>query len=127
MHGLVLVGLGLASWYSTSSSGARTASGELLRDDQRTCAMRFVPIGTPVLVINVDNGRRAWCRVNDRGPFVPGRVIDVTPAMRDALHMGGIARVRVYRHACWPQPVSQTCAGSPTHCHLSLPPPARCR
>lgn len=60
-----------------------------------TCAMRYVPFGTVVKVIDLWNRRSAYCRVNDRGPWVPGRIIDVTVAVRRALRMGGVARVEV--------------------------------
>lgn len=103
MHVVALVGAlilsGLASWYSAESSGTRTSSGERMRDGLRTCAMRWVPFQTIVTVIDLESGRRVACRVNDRGPYVDGRIIDVSPAMRDALssrrHRFGVDRVRV--------------------------------
>jgi rare lipoprotein A len=62
-----------------------------------TCAMRYVPMGTIVRVHNLDNGRRTWCRVNDRGPFVAGRIIDLNSIPRDEidLYSSGLARVEV--------------------------------
>jgi rare lipoprotein A len=91
----VLLAAGIASWYDRSS-GTITASGQPLIESRATCAMRFVKLGTRVEIIDRANGRRAICVVNDRGPYVDGRVIDVTPAVRDRLHMTDLASVRVY-------------------------------
>ncbi len=85
MHALFLAA-GLASWFYP-----RPMYGSL-----HVCAMNLVKPGTKVLVVNTDNGDQATCRVVGTGPFVAGRIIDLSPSMRDALHMGGIARVRVY-------------------------------
>src|SRR3954463_4967056 len=70
---------GLASVYSTES-GSRTASGERLNPGAMTAAHRSFPFGTVVRVTNQRNGRTATVRINDRGPFVRGRVIDVSRA-----------------------------------------------
>jgi rare lipoprotein A len=83
---------GLASVYSTES-GSRTASGERLSPGAMTAAHRSLPFGTRVRVTNQRNGRSAVVRINDRGPFVRGRVIDVTPAAARALGFSGIAPV----------------------------------
>jgi rare lipoprotein A len=83
---------GLASVYSTES-GSRTASGERLSPGAMTAAHRSLPFGTRVRVTNQRNGRSAVVRINDRGPFVRGRVIDVTPAAARALGFSGLAPV----------------------------------
>jgi rare lipoprotein A len=83
---------GQASVYDRSS-GALTASGESLREDALTAAHRSLPFGTVVAVINNENGRTALVRINDRGPFVRGRVIDLTPAAARALGISGLANV----------------------------------
>jgi rare lipoprotein A len=83
---------GLASVYSTES-GSRTASGERLSPGAMTAAHRSLPFGTVVRVTNQRNGRTATVRINDRGPFVRGRVIDVSPAAARALGFSGIAPV----------------------------------
>jgi rare lipoprotein A len=84
-----LVGSGIASVYS----GQRTASGEQMRPDTMTAAHRTLPFGTQVTVLNRRNGRSAVVRINDRGPFVRGRVIDLSPAAARALGIVGLASV----------------------------------
>jgi rare lipoprotein A len=81
--------IGLASVYS----GARTANGERARPEGMTAAHRTLPFGTMVQVTNRRNGRSVVVRINDRGPFVRGRVIDVTPAAARALGFSGLAPV----------------------------------
>jgi rare lipoprotein A len=83
---------GLASVYDLSS-GSQTASGEPLRADAMTAAHPSLPFGTVVLVTNHRNGHRAIVRINDRGPFIRGRVIDVSPAAARALGFSGTAQV----------------------------------
>ena len=70
---------GIASVYDRSS-GEETASGEQLHEDSLTAAHRTLPLGTVVEVTNRQNGHKAVVRINDRGPFVHGRIIDLTPA-----------------------------------------------
>ena len=84
--------LGIASIYSTRS-GSRTASGKRLSNAALTAAHRTLPFGTNVRVTNKKNGRSVIVTINDRGPFVRGRVIDVTPAAARALGFSGLARV----------------------------------
>jgi rare lipoprotein A len=83
------VSSGIASVYS----GQRTASGEQMRPDTMTAAHRTLPFGTQVTVVNRGNGRSAVVRINDRGPFVRGRVIDLSPAAARALGIAGLASV----------------------------------
>ena len=83
---------GLASVYDRSS-GEETASGEQLREESLTAAHRTLPLGTVVEVTNRQNGRKAVVRINDRGPFVRGRIIDLTPAAARTLGFSGIADV----------------------------------
>jgi rare lipoprotein A len=85
---------GKAAWYDL---GGQTASGERSTGSGMTAAHRTLPFGTRVRVENLDNGRTVIVRVNDRGPFVGGRVIDVTRAAAEELDMvrSGIAKVRV--------------------------------
>jgi rare lipoprotein A len=74
-------------------SGGRTASGEHMRAGELTAAHRTLPFGTRVTVVNRSNGRSVVVRINDRGPFVRGRVIDLSPAAARAIGVGGLARV----------------------------------
>ena len=83
---------GAASVYSTES-GRRTASGQQLNPEALTAAHRSLLFGTNVRVTNKNNGRSVVVTINDRGPFVRGRVIDVTPAAARALGFSGLTRV----------------------------------
>lgn len=89
-----LVQCGGASWYAMTS---RTASGERASPDTMTAAHRSLPFGTRVRVTNLRNGRSVTLRVNDRGPFVGGRIIDVTRAAASKLGFvgAGVTRVRI--------------------------------
>ena len=80
---------GIASVYS----GERTANGEYAHAHRMTAAHRSLPFGTKVKVINRHNGHSVVVRINDRGPFVHGRVIDVTPAAAGALGFSGLTAV----------------------------------
>src|SRR5437016_12778771 len=82
---------GIASIYAYS--GERTASGERARPNDLTAAHRTLPFGTRVRVTNKNNGRTVVVRINDRGPFMRGRVIDLTPAAAHALGFTGLAPV----------------------------------
>lgn len=84
-------GRGLASVYAYD--GGKTTSGERARSNAFTAAHRTLPFGTMVRVMNRRNGRSVVVRVNDRGPFIKGRVIDVTPAAARALGFSGLAPV----------------------------------
>jgi rare lipoprotein A len=72
--------VGFASWYGAQHQGRRTASGEVFDMNQLTAAHRTLPFGTRLLVTNRDTSRSAEVRVNDRGPFVDGRILDVSYA-----------------------------------------------
>ena len=93
-YGDALAETGRASWYSLTS---RTASGERCDPGALTAAHRSLPFGTKVKVENLKNGKSVVVRINDRGPFVGGRVIDVTKAAARKLGIvaAGTARVRV--------------------------------
>jgi rare lipoprotein A len=82
---------GIASVYAYS--GSQTASGERAAPGRLTAAHRTLPFGTRVRVTNKRNGRSVVVRINDRGPFVKGRIIDVTPAAAGALGFSGLAPV----------------------------------
>jgi rare lipoprotein A len=80
---------GIASVYS----GGGTASGERMNPGALTAAHPSLPFGTKVRVTNKHTGRSVVVRINDRGPFVKGRVIDLSPAAAKAIGVGGIAQV----------------------------------
>ena len=83
---------GIASVYD-HTSGSNTASGERLQESALTGAHPSLPFGTVVEVSNKQNGRKVLVRINDRGPFVRGRVIDLTPAAAGALQFHGTTEV----------------------------------
>jgi rare lipoprotein A len=85
---------GLASFYRNQ---ARTASGERASPGELTAAHRTLPFGTRVRVTDVDTGRSVTVRVNDRGPFVPGRVVDISHSAAETLGITerGLARVKL--------------------------------
>jgi rare lipoprotein A len=85
---------GVASVYSTESGGA-TATGQKLTPETLTAAHRTLPLGTKVKVTNKSNGCFVIVTVNNRGPFVLGRIIDVSPAAARVLGFFGLAQVTV--------------------------------
>ena len=85
---------GGASWYG---HGSRTASGERFNPGGMTAAHRSLPFGTRVKVVHRGTGRSVVVRINDRGPFVRGRIIDLSRGASRALGMGGVAQVALYR------------------------------
>ena len=86
---------GIASWYGHPYHGRRAASGEIYNMYDMTAAHRTLPFGTQVRVHDLENGRDVTVRINDRGPFVEGRIIDLSYAAAQAMGMNGIARVRL--------------------------------
>lgn len=86
---------GVASWYGEPHDGRPTASGEIFDMRAMTAAHRTLPFGTELKVENLDNGRWARVRVNDRGPFVKGRILDVSRAAARALGMLGTGTAHV--------------------------------
>lgn len=102
---LVLLGTGMAQARSPQSgiastygkgdgyAGRKTASGERMNPKALTAAHRTLPFGTRVTVTNKRNSRSVVVRINDRGPFVRGRVIDLSPAAAGALGFSGLAPV----------------------------------
>lgn len=91
------VEIGTASWYGPGFHGNRTSSGEVYDQNDLTAAHQTLPLGTRVVVTNLESGRAVEVRINDRGPFVKGRSIDLSYAAARALGMvgPGTARVRI--------------------------------
>jgi rare lipoprotein A len=118
---------GIASFYDMR--GSTMANGAAFNPAAHVCAMLYEPFGERVEIVNADNGKSSWCVVSDRGPFVPGRVIDISPAVRDELGFGGLASVRIYKVSgyipkCRLFPRPQSCKTPPRECMLDLPKPA---
>ena len=89
--------VGFASYYASRFHGARTASGERYDQEAMTAAHRTLPFGTRVRVTNLTNGRSVVVTITDRGPFAPGRVIDVSRRAARKLDFvrAGTVRVRI--------------------------------
>ena len=90
---------GIASVYGNGDgyAGRKTASGERMNPRAMTAAHRTLPFGTSVRVVHNRTGKSVTVRINDRGPFVRGRVIDLSPAAANALGFSGLAPVTVAR------------------------------
>lgn len=88
---------GEASYYAAAFAGRKTAGGEKYDPRRRTAAHRTLPFGTRVKVTNLGNGRAVVVRINDRGPFVKGRIIDLSRRAAEEIGMidAGTAKVRV--------------------------------
>jgi rare lipoprotein A (peptidoglycan hydrolase) len=89
--------VGVASWYGRANQGRRTASGQRFDGNKLTAAHRSLPLHTVARVTNLENGRSVEVTVNDRGPYVHGRVIDLSTRAAAALGMthAGLAVVRI--------------------------------
>jgi rare lipoprotein A len=89
----------LASWYGRGSDGRSTSTGEIFDSRRYTAASRTLPLGSYARVTNLDSGQSVVVRINDRGPYVRGRGIDLSQAAAERLgfRREGLARVRVTR------------------------------
>lgn len=88
---------GIASWYGPNFAGRPTATGEIFDPSRLTAAHKTLPFQTLVRVINLDNGRSVVVRINDRGPFIEGRIIDLSRGAAEVVGMisSGTAQVRL--------------------------------
>jgi len=89
--------VGTASWYGKRFGGRKTASGEIFDPEKLTAAHRRLPIGTKVKVTNLKNNRQIIVEINDRGPYIPGRIIDLSRKAARDLDMlkDGLSRVHL--------------------------------
>jgi rare lipoprotein A len=87
--------VGLASWYGLQFQGRTTAGGERYDMNQMTCAHPTLPMGTWLRVTNLRNRRTAYVRVNDRGPVLDGRIVDLSFAAARQLRLAGLGKVRL--------------------------------
>lgn len=87
--------IGFCSWYGPNFHGKRTSNGEVYDMEDMTAAHKLLPMNTYVRVTNLDNGRQAVLRINDRGPFVDGRIIDLSKAAARQLDVLGPGTARV--------------------------------
>jgi rare lipoprotein A len=88
---------GLASWYGGKFQGRRTANGEIFDTNEFTAAHKTLPFGTIVKVTSLESGESTVVRINDRGPFIAGRIIDLSRAAASAIGLAGkgVAKVRI--------------------------------
>jgi rare lipoprotein A len=86
---------GVASWYGPRFHGRRAASGEVFNEHELTAAHRTLPFGTVVRVTNLENGRSVVVRINDRGPYVKGTILDLSHAAAQRLDIIRQGRARI--------------------------------
>lgn len=88
---------GMASYYGDEFHGRETASGEIYNKWDYTCAHRRLPFGTKIKVTNIENKKSVFVRVNDRGPFVKNRIIDLSYAAARDIDMisKGVVKVKI--------------------------------
>lgn len=93
----VITQRGNASYYADKFVGRRTASGEIFRQHRLTAASKTIPLGTKVKVTNLENGKSVRVRINDRGPYAQGRIIDLTKkaARKIGMLRQGVAPIRL--------------------------------
>ncbi len=91
--------VGVASWYGPRFEGRKTANGERFNSAEMTCAHRYLPFGSYLRVINLENMKEVVVRVNDRGPYIGKRVIDLSRQAAKVLefHDDGLTKVRITR------------------------------
>lgn len=87
--------MGHASWYGPGFHGRRSANGERFDQNAMTAAHKTLPFGTLLLVTNLHNKRSCIVRINDRGPYIAGREIDLSAAAARSIGMGGVGNVRI--------------------------------
>ena len=97
LHRPIATEEGLATWYSAPYKGRKSANGEVFSDQSLTAAHRTLPMGSLVVVTNLKTGQSSAMRITDRGPFVDGRILDLTVASAKAtgVYRAGLAQVRV--------------------------------
>jgi rare lipoprotein A len=90
-----IIETGIASWYTSDKAESLTANGDIFNPSSLSAAHKSLKFGTVVRVMNLDNGKSVDVRINDRGPFVEGRIIDLSPAAAKQINMidSGIAKV----------------------------------
>jgi len=93
----LIVQHGIASWYGPGFEGRRAADGQIFHSSHMTAAHRWLPLDTRIRVTNLESGKSVEVRVNDRGPYVKKRVLDLSKAAAEKLEMkkDGVAPVRI--------------------------------
>ncbi len=87
----------MASYYGDKFQGRKTASGETFKQRKRTAASKTLPFGTKVKVTNLKNGKQVKVRINDRGPYAKGRIIDLSKKAAKRINMlrDGVTKVKI--------------------------------
>jgi rare lipoprotein A len=86
---------GIASYYGPGFHGKLTASGTVYNQHGNSCAHRTLPLGTKITVTNLSNGKTSRTVVNDRGPYVPGRILDMSIGLKQAIGCGDLCKVKI--------------------------------
>jgi rare lipoprotein A len=115
--------VGYATWYGTELGGARTASGAKFDPRAFTAAHRSLPLGSYVEVTALDSGRTVLVQINDRGPFTPGLLIDLSQAAAQAIGIKSRAPVRIRRVTPTPADQNALRNGDAASPRLDTPPP----
>jgi rare lipoprotein A len=91
---------GLASWYGDNFQGKKTASGEIFDQNEMTAASKTLPLGTTAKVTNIETGKSVTVKVNDRGPYVGNRVMDLSKAAAQKIDLkkSGVSKVKIVSH-----------------------------
>jgi rare lipoprotein A len=107
-HQPIQTEVGLATWYSAPYKGRRAANGQVFDDRALTAAHRTLPMGSLVVVTNLKTGQWSAMRISDRGPFIDGRILDLTVASAKAtgVYRAGLVRVRMDVYQT-PKPIEQ--------------------
>src|SRR5258705_10591765 len=89
--------VGEASWYGPGFEGKKTASGDIFEDSKLTAAHKTIPLGSKAKITNLTNGKTVEVKINDRGPFIEGRIVDLSHAAATSLGIieRGIAKVQI--------------------------------
>lgn len=86
---------GTASYYGPGFHGKKTANGETYNMYGNSCAHRTLPLGSKITVTNLATGKQVATRVNDRGPFISGRILDMSVGLKNALGCGDLCSVKI--------------------------------
>lgn len=86
---------GTASWYGKHWKNRKTANGEKFNPNAHTCAHKTLPMNTIILVTNLENGKMTSCRINDRGPYVHNRILDMSHKVAQSISDNGLTNVLI--------------------------------
>lgn len=117
---------GIASWYGPNFHGKLTANGETYDKNGMTAAHKTLPLNSMVVVTNLENGKQITLRLNDRGPFVDGRIIDLSQGAAKAIGIAGLGKVRVqYAGPADPMESKMAKLGKPSKPVIATPKPVQ--